>query len=166
MVNNVLVEAIDTAEARITQAKRMVKQRNKLAAKSTKVSAEVTQYDKQIAKLLGISSLGKNVSGKKRGPKLGTKRFKQDSLVSFIHKAMTPGKSMDVKAIRSAVKKKGYKTHQKNDLNFRSTIGAALRNDPKVKHGKKRGTYIFEIKPAVSKKKVALKTKVEETVTV
>ncbi|KKN52818.1 hypothetical protein LCGC14_0608650 [marine sediment metagenome] len=146
MVSNML-NVIETAEARIGKAKKMVKERNKLAAKQTEVSAEVTEYDKQIAKLLGVSSLGKNVPGKKRGPKLGTKKIKQNSLVSFIRRSMTTGKEMDVKEIRNAVKRRGYKTHQKNDVNFRSTIGAALRNDSRVKHGRKRGTYI--LKPAV-----------------
>ena len=160
VIKNNILEAIETAEARISKAKKIVKQRNKLAAKQTKVSAEVGKYDKQIAKLLGVSVLCKETPGKKRGPKIGSKKFKQDSLISFIHKTMTPGTAMDVKAIRNAVKKKGYKTHQKDDLNFRSTIGAALRNDPQVKHGRKRGTYILKSAVVVDnnkKKQIASK---------
>ena len=164
MVKSNILDAVETASARISKAKKLIKQRNKLAAQNSKVSAEVSKFDKQIAILLGVSALGKNISGKKRGPKLRTKRFKQPSLVSFIYKTMKPGKAMDVKSIRNAVKKNGYKTHQKNELNFRSTIGAALRNDPRVKHGKKRGTYILKTavvsgnkKKTTTKKRTATK---------
>lgn len=159
-----ILSAIGIAESKIAVAKKVVRKRNGFVTQRDRCIAAISKCNQQLAELLGIdvskSVISASGNGKKRGPKLGSRRIKQDKLISFIHKAMTPGKTCTVKEIRNGVKKAGYKTHQKDDQNFRSTLGAVLRADPKIKHGRKRGTWI--LKPAVSRVKKVKKEEKEK----
>jgi len=162
--NNIL-NAIGIVESKIARAKKLLRARKNLVEQRDKCIAAVSKCEQRIADLLGIDISSEaidsfNGNGKKRGPKLGTKRFKQQKLSIFVHKVMKPGKTCTVVEIEKAIRKIGYKTHQKNSQHFRSTIGAVLREDPRVKHGKKRGTYI--LKPAAVKRVKKEKKKVSE----
>ena len=160
-----ILNAIGIAENKIAIAKKVVRKRNSFVVQRDKCVLAISKCNQQLTELLGIDvsksiiSVGGN--GKKRGPKLGTKRIKQDTLINFIHKVMIRSKTCTVEEIGNKVKKAGYKTHQKNDQNFRSTLGAVLRADPEIKHGRKRGTWI--LKPAVSKREKVRKKKKKTT---
>ncbi|MCF7796014.1 hypothetical protein K9M42_02880 [Patescibacteria group bacterium] len=83
---------------------------------------------------------------KKRGPKKGTKHYKNEmSLKEAVEKVMKPNVEMSPKDVASMVKEIGYKTKQKNKQFFRSSICTILRNDNSIKKIG-RGNYVLASK--------------------
>lgn len=139
----------------VTVAEKMLHERDGLVKRLDKI-------DNSILNLVN-SANGRNVvrSGKKRGPKLGTKKIKQNPLPTFILKVMKSGKQMSPKEITEKVRKTGYKTQQKNLTNFRSTVGAVLRDLKGIRRAG-RAKYVYKPVVVVKKRSVSKVSQVTE----
>ena len=83
------------------------------------------------------------------------KRIRQEKLETFVRKVMRPNKRMRVKDIAEAVKRKKYRTKQKNTTYFNASVGVILKNLPEAK---KVSRGIFTLR-SPRKKRASVKCK-------
>ncbi|MFW6024979.1 MAG: hypothetical protein ACOCRX_01425 [Candidatus Woesearchaeota archaeon] len=150
-------KVFENAKNSIKKIEKLSQKEEEIEAKFNKLQKEKAQIDNEVQtvrktlntleKQLGkFPSLDASSPNKKRGPKKGTKHYKNEvPLREAVKKVMKPGVSMSPKKIAEKVHNMGFKTKQKNEQHFRSSIGVILRQDNSIKKIK-RGRYMLASK--------------------
>lgn len=113
------------ASKNVEAAKKVLEKRSLLERERERIQKRISTCDEKITILIGSNGNG---FSRKRGPKLGTKKFSQAPLEHFVLKVLSSGEKLAPREVADRVKDEGYQTHQKSLTNFRSTIGVVLRS--------------------------------------
>ncbi len=117
------------ASKNVEAAKKVLKKRSLLERERNRLQKRISRCDEKITVLVGSSGGNGGVDyNKKRGPKVGTKKFSQAPLEQYVLKVLSSGEKLAPKEVAERVREEGYQTHQKSLTNFRSTIGVVLRS--------------------------------------